>query len=200
MENLKLKAAKEQFSQSLMSLIPFENSDFNQILDDAKIKKFETLEHLYFANEPSDHMYFVCSGLVRMYYVTSDGEEMNKSFHIEGRIVSGMYNQYLNSWPRFSLQALEPTNVLCLKTTRLKALFQSSIKWANLGLVFYQQLAQRKESREASFLLDSPEQRYLDFLEQEPELAERLPNYHLASYIGVKEQSLSRIRRRLKMS
>jgi CRP-like cAMP-binding protein len=61
-------------------------------------------------------------------------------------------------------------------------------------------VAIRKERREGEFLLDSAEQRYQRLLTEQPELAERLPLYHLASYLGVTDVALSRIRRRLKQS
>jgi hypothetical protein len=59
-------------------------------------------------------------------------------------------------------------------------------------------LAVKKTSREAGFLLDSAEQRYKSFLEQEPELVRRLPLYHIASFLGITDVALSRIRRRIK--
>ena len=59
-------------------------------------------------------------------------------------------------------------------------------------------LALRKTHREATFLLDPAEQRYRQLLREEPALCERLPLYHVASYLGITDVALSRIRRRIK--
>jgi CRP-like cAMP-binding protein len=61
-----------------------------------------------------------------------------------------------------------------------------------MGKIF----AEQKEAL-ASYYTDSPEQRYLKLLKAKPELVQRIPQYHLASYIGVKPESLSRIKKRL---
>jgi len=56
--------------------------------------------------------------------------------------------------------------------------------------------AQQQETM-ATYFTDSPEQRYLKLMEQRPELLQKIPQYHIASYVGVKPESLSRIRKRL---
>ncbi len=55
----------------------------------------------------------------------------------------------------------------------------------------------QKEEREASFLLDSPEDRYQKLFIQSPEILQRAPQYHIASYLGITPETLSRIRRKL---
>lgn len=69
--------------------------------------------------------------------------------------------------------------------------------WRQLREFLILRLALRKEAREADLLLLSPSERYLLFMKTYPELTEILANYHIASYLGISEVSLSRIRSRL---
>ena len=87
---------------------------------------------------------------------------------------------------------------LSIPVAGLNALYRESLAWANFGRMYMETIAVRKAKREAAFLLDSAERRYLDFLQESPELAERLPLYHIASFLGITDVALSRIRKRIK--
>lgn len=158
---------------------------------------FTPNEMLYRSGDAVSHVYFICSGLVRYFYLSTDGKEHNKSFIRESQF-AGAYRYPARAEPhRFHIQALEPTLTLAIPLDGLHRLYRESLSWANFGRVFMEELVVRKTDREAAFLLDSAEERYQRFLEQEPMLAERLPLYHIASYIGVTDVALSRIRKRL---
>ena len=153
---------------------------------------------LHRAGEIAKSVFFICSGLVRFYYITEDGKEHNKSFSRENQFAGAIQYTLQPEPVRFHIQALEPTRTLAIPLQDLNALYQQSLPWANLGRLYMETLAVRKSAREAGFLLDSAEQRYKNFLEEEPELAPRLPLYHIASFLGITDVALSRIRRRIK--
>ena len=153
---------------------------------------------LHRAGELADHVFFICSGLVRFFYITEDGKEHNKSFSRENQFAGALQYSVQAEPCRFAIQALEPTQTLAISLQGLNNLYQQSVAWANLGRLYLETLAVRKTEREAGFLLDSAEARYKDFLDQEPELVERLPLYHIASFLGITDVALSRIRRRIK--
>lgn len=155
-------------------------------------------ELLHRTGELAHNVFFICSGLVRFFYITADGKEHNKSFSRENQFAGALQYSMSPEPCRFSLQALEPTQTLAISLQGLNSLYQRSVAWANLGRLYMETLAVRKAEREAGFLLDSAEDRYKDFLNQEPELVERLPLYHIASFLGITDVALSRIRRRIK--
>lgn len=172
--------------------------------DLAKINKYVTSvsfspgERLHSAGEIANRVFFITSGLVRLYYVTADGKELNKSFTRENQFVGGAHS-FQNKEPgRFFVEAMEPTDCLAIPLSGLNTLYLESLAWANLGRQFMEAFASKKMLREAEFLLDSAEDRYKKFLGEQPELANRLPLYHIASYLGITDVALSRIRKRIK--
>jgi CRP-like cAMP-binding protein len=152
------------------------------------------------AGDVAEQVFFICRGLVRFYYLTVDGKEHNKSFATEGQFAGSILSSTRREPSRFFIQALEPVAALAISTDALEHLYVQSAVWANIGRKYMEGVAIRKERREGEFLLDSAEERYRRLLTEQPQLAERLPLYHLASYLGVTDVALSRIRRRLKAS
>lgn len=169
-----------------------------------KVRKFCTPAYfpkdkaLHRSGDIANSVFFICSGLVRFYYISEEGKEYNKSFSHENQFAGAVQYAAQPEPCRFYIQALEPTHTLAISLEGLNTLYQESLAWANLGRLHMESLAVRKTSREAGFLLDSAEQRYKTFLAQEPGLVQRLPLYQIASYLGITDVALSRIRKRIK--
>ncbi len=155
---------------------------------------FRKGDYLVRAGEENGGLYFVARGLVRFVYVTEDGREFNKSFASEGTFVGCLRSMLTRQCCRFAIQALEDSEMLLLPNQARLALYQRFPEWERLGRLLAEQLALKKEAREAELLLDSAETRYRHFLAEHPDLAERLPQYHIASYLGITHVALSRIR------
>ena len=150
------------------------------------------------AGELSRHLYFIQSGLLRLYYTSSEGKERNKAFYGSGQVTGAVSAAIAGTPAPFSIQALEPTITL---RADFDTLFRNSHQHPELARVQIDLLASafiRNERREAMLLTCSAEQRYQWLCDHEPELLERLPQFHIASYIGVDAVSLSRLKRKLK--
>ena len=148
------------------------------------------------AGEPSTAMCFVNSGLLRFYYQTADGKEFNKAFSRENEFAAA-YSAYLTDAPaRFSIQALEPCQLLVAELREVVALFEAHRCWERFGRLVAEQLYIKKERREAEFLLDDASTRYRAFQAQHPGLESRLTQYHVASYLGITPVALSRLRKK----
>ena len=173
------------------------NSEIEKIKPYCKLLRFADSEHLCVAGDQVDNIFFVVSGLVRFYYLTDDGKFHNKSFSMENQFAGAMQPPNNKEKVRFNIQALEPCLTLAIPVKQLYALYTQSLLWANIGRVQGETLALRKQRREEQFLLDSAETRYQSFIQQYPTLVNRLPLYHIASYLGITDVALSRIRRRL---
>lgn len=141
-------------------------------------------------------LFLILKGLVRFVYATPDGKEYNKSFAAENEFVGCLLSMLSAQACRFSIQALEDCQCLLLSNEKRKQLYQTHTQWERVGRVLAEQLALKKEAREAEFLLDSAEIRYQRFISEHPDWAQRLPQYHIASYLGITDVALSRIRHR----
>jgi CRP-like cAMP-binding protein len=150
------------------------------------------------AGEASERLCFVNSGLLRFFYRDTEGNESNKSFSRENDF-AGAYSAWLTGTPaRFSIQTLEPTQLLEARFADITALFEAHACWQKLGRLLAEDLYVRKEQREAEFLLDDAETRYRNFQRHYPDLEARLAQYQVAAYIGITPVALSRIRARMR--
>ena len=142
-------------------------------------------------------IHFLRLGLVRYFYLTEDGTEHNHTFAGEESLV-GCFPVLAGaeSCP-FTVEALEPTHTLRIGPEVVRAFASRHPCWNQLWIRLVEHAALRKAAREQSFLLDSVEQRYRRFLTDHADLAHRIPQYHIASWLGITPVALSRIRKRI---
>ena len=146
----------------------------------------------------SDHrVLFVEDGLLRFYYPAGDGRESNKAFVGQGEFAGALAAADLGVPILYGIDALEDATVRTISVDDFRALFDVSPAFERLGRRLAERILVRKERRARSLLLQNAAQRYVAFLEDEPDLAQRVPQYHVASYLGVTDVHLSRVRREL---
>jgi len=138
---------------------------------------------------------FIQAGLIR-YFVNQDGDEKIYSFGLENDFVCD-YESFLPQRPcRRAIQAIEDSHVLVISAASLQRLFAELTHGERFGRVVIEQIFVKTIGQLVSLYTDSPEGRYQAFLDEYPTLSTRITQYHIASYVGVKPQSLSRIRAR----
>ena len=155
-------------------------------------------ELLLAPGDPLGYIYFVASGLLRIYYqVENKGNfrEFNKSFATENMMVAGSMDENGNV-SEYGIEALEDSTLMVASLEEFRQAMRRFPVFAEWRRAYLSQLALRKTRREREFLTGSALQRYMAFIEQEPELARRLPQYHIASYLGITDVALSRLRGR----
>ena len=140
---------------------------------------------------------FVAGGLVRFYYPSDDGRESNKAFVSEGEFAGAIASAQLGAPLLYGIEALEESTVLAAPYGAFAALMDADSAFERLGRKLAELILARKERRMRAFLLQSATERYLDLERQRPDLLQRVPQYHLASYLGVTDVHLSRLRREL---
>jgi CRP-like cAMP-binding protein len=161
---------------------------------------FEKNDYLICAGDVAENFYFITEGLVRFFYSTEGGKEINKYFAMENDFAGSFHSLVLYAPCGFFIQALENTNTLVLPTQLLRELYDRHSCWERLGRGNAEHLLLIKEAREKELLLDSLETRYRRFLIEYPGLVNRIPQYHIASFLGVTNVALSRIRRKINQS
>lgn len=158
---------------------------------------FNRNDILVSAGEPVNNFFFIVKGLVRFFYTTENGKEFNKAFAPENHFVGSFGAEVLREPCRFSIQALEKTEALLIPVEVIREGYDRHHSWERVGRKMAERVAITKELREGEFLLDSAETRYRRFLAEHPSLAERLNQYHIASYLGITDVALSRIRKNI---
>jgi CRP-like cAMP-binding protein len=141
---------------------------------------------------------FIIKGLMR-YYLTQDGEEKTFYFAKENEFVSN-YESFVPQVPSLkSIEALEDTTAYVISYDNLNRLYSTMANGERMGRLIIEQVFVQALQNLNSFYSDTPEQRYEKLLQTHPDLQQRIPQYYIASCVGVKPQSLSRIRKRLSL-
>jgi CRP/FNR family transcriptional regulator, anaerobic regulatory protein len=139
---------------------------------------------------------FINKGCFRTYYL-SDGKEINTHFAFENEFVTD-YDSFLQEKPsRYFIQALEDAEIVTFNLPALLNAYTQSQNWERFGRMVAEQSYKLTTRRVESFLFMDGEQRYLDLLKNQPHIMERIPLYHIASYIGLERESLSRLRKKI---
>ncbi|MFN8355085.1 MAG: Crp/Fnr family transcriptional regulator [Spirosomataceae bacterium] len=178
--------------------IPLTNEEIALIKKQNLIKRYKKEEVLLAEGELATVCYFVLSGCVRAYYLI-DGEERNTEFYLENQTITPIsYQTQLPSG--YYLACLEDCVLAIGSDARNKKLIEQIPKLASLVMQMSSELFIQKAIELDDFKNYNPEQRYLKLIENRPDLVNRVPLYHLASYLGITKVSLSRIRKRISLS
>ncbi len=140
---------------------------------------------------------FVYSGLFRYYITDEKGNEYNKIIFDEGTFPGSMVALLTSTPSQFTIEALEPSSIIEINFKDFRKLL---IEKHDLKLFQIYYLEKNwllaKEPREVEIVQSNATQRYKNFLRKYPSLDERLPQYHIASHLGITPTQLSRIRKK----
>lgn len=155
-------------------------------------KGFRVLER----GKVEKNIFFIKKGIVRA-YTSVDGKEITFWFGKEGATIVSLKG-YVNDEPGYETMELMEDSVLYkLERIQLKALFLDDLHIANWGRRYAEMELLATEERLISMLSAIASERYKELLEKEPDLLQRLPLGSIATYLGVTQASLSRIRAKI---
>ena len=159
-----------------------------------KLRSADSKEMIGFPGDSEHELIFVGQGLLRFYYLSADGKENNKAFIAENQFAGPLASAALGLPLYYGIEALEDTAFLVANFSDFTNLYDEDIVFERLGRKLAELLLIRKELRTRSLLEKTAGERYTDLLAEHPELIQRVPQYHLASYLGITEVSLSRLK------
>ncbi len=147
--------------------------------------------------QKSHEVAFIKTGIVRYFVTLPDGEEASKDFSVAGSFTLSFGSAAARLPAQVAIAAVVPTELVVWPYELLLDLYASDIEWQKLGRRIAELLYVRKEQRELSFLLLDAPARYQKFHDQFGPYADRIPQYYIASYLGIRPPSLSRLRKQL---
>ncbi|MBB2149348.1 Crp/Fnr family transcriptional regulator [Pedobacter gandavensis] len=168
---------------------------WQELLTEQKLAK-----QAYFLREGSTpkRVAFVKKGLLSYFYTDKDGATVIKKFFPEQTLVASTSAMLLQQASQFTIQALEPTEIISYPFEGFRLLTQ---QFPDISRFYIRYLEQHwvieKEIGEISLKYETAGQRYLDFKHKQPQLLQRLKLHHVASYLGITPTQLSRIRAEL---
>jgi CRP-like cAMP-binding protein len=166
-----------------------------------ELSKIEFIKHftkgtiLLEEGKISNECYFIIKGCIRSFY-NKDGEEKTTEFYIEEQaVIPSAYGKKISS--EYYIECIEDT-IAGVGTPELEAeMYQKFPQIESLNRALGEAIIAKYQDTFADFKMASPEERYLSLLKNRPDLFQRAPQHQIASYLGIKPESLSRIRKRI---
>lgn len=161
---------------------------------------FQTLPAKAFfieADKRHEQLWFVTKGLLRGYYINDAGEDISIAFVAEGEWATDYPSLLAHKPSRYTFQCLEPTSLISVPFSHIRKGYDLFTGFERNGRLIAEEILKQQQARIESFQFDSAEQRYLDFIKDNPNLFSRISLTHLSSYLGIERPSLSRIRKKI---
>lgn len=140
--------------------------------------------------------YFVLSGCIRQ-YIIKNGDERVTKFYTEEEWILPAIGQDSNLASKYFLDCVEDSSLVIANDRDGSELMKNNLKFQELAQLILEKEIMNQQQHFAEFQNSTPEERYLKLQQTNPRLIERVPQFQLSSYIGVKPESLSRIRKRI---
>lgn len=145
--------------------------------------------------QKSKESYFVLKGCIRTYYII-DGEEKTTDFYTEMDALTP--HCVINKTPSQYFISCTEDSILLISNSDMEVEVNSKFpKFDTMCRMLTEELLAKERIDFDEFKTSSPEQRYLNLIQKRPDLIQRVPQHQLASYLGIKPQSLSRLRARI---
>ncbi|MBP6334225.1 MAG: Crp/Fnr family transcriptional regulator [Bacteroidia bacterium] len=187
---------KNKFVEYFSKISPLTEEETKGIEEAMCVKTFKQGTILLKEGQLSIDTYFILEGCIRE-YVLIDGEDKTTNFFTEEQWVISLNNFGTPSPASNNLICVEDTTVSVGNEKSAQEMFKQFPRFETISRAVMETFFTEQKKILTSFFTDSPEQRYLILLKSRPDLFQRIPQYHIASYIGVKPESLSRIRKRV---
>jgi len=183
---------------ALSKAVNMDADAFNLSLPYWKIKAYKKGEFYNEYHNVCKHLGFIIHGVFRIYRIDDDtSEEKNMLFFSKGKFVAS-YTSFLSQQPcNYYTASVDTSLILYIHIDHLNKLYSESHQWERFGRYIAENAFHQLMANTEGFLFKSAEERYQDMMAQHPEIFSTVPLYHLASYLGIKAPSLSRIRKRM---
>lgn len=155
--------------------------------------RFEKKAKMTDLGQPEMHMYYVLSGIARKYFIQDKTEHIT---HIvkEGGILGSAASFFSGQPSKYIIEAMEPVTAISVSKQNLEALISKNKKWERIGRIIITHYFLVQERRILDNLRYSTKERFVRFMNANPDLLLRVPQKYLASYLNIKPETFSRLK------
>ena len=181
---------------SIKQMTGFSEVEIKNILENFDTKFIKKKTTILATGAISKEIYLILSGCMRLFY-EKDGEEISAYFFTEG-MFAGSYESFISQQPaRHTIEALEDCEVLSIQYENWQELLLTVPRMNEFVRKILEVVFISLHQLFTSQILESPEERYLNLMKYKPGLMKRIPQHHIATFLGITPVSLSRIRNRV---
>lgn len=185
----------EQMIHRFRNLSPLTDKDVEALLQVSRELEIGRNDILQPIGHTCRTVYFILSGALRIFYMQQD-RDITESFEFENQVVARAESLFSGKPSRKGIQALEDSRLVAIDADQLFELFNRHHGLERLFRKITEQAYVKTVNRLESLQFYSAEERYRNLLTEQPNLLQRVPLKHIASYLGITQVSLSRIRAR----
>lgn len=182
--------------QSFLNEFQLSKEEFELVCELAVAKEYKAHEVIFQADRVFDYFIFVEEGMIRSFRLV-DGNDYTYSFFLPGEICVDFQSYLQGVESNHFFETLVPTRIVRCEKAKIEALFNEHPRIERIAREMAEKAYIKAVERLKEFQVESLETRYLRLIENQEELFKSAPLQHIASYLGVKPQSLSRIRAKL---
>jgi len=177
--------------------VPLEDDDINSINDHFKHKTLKNKDYLLQSGQICKSFYFVDKGCLRMFFYNSKGIEQTVQFAIEDWWITDYFSLFDQTKSEYNIQATENSGILCIDYNDYNNLLREAPVLESYFRIMAQRALASSQWRLRLIFELSKEEMYLQFSSSFPQFVQRVPQYMLASYLGLTPEYLSEIRKRI---
>ena len=172
------------------------SSEWSIFFDFCQTKSFRKKDRLLSEGQHSRNLFYVVEGLLFANQINQDGDKQVTQFAREDYWIADLYSFFSGEKAIYTIEALEETKVICLSRENFEKACKQAPALDRYFRILFQNAYVANQQRILGRMTLDAKSRYEDLVEHNPDLVKRVPQFLLASYLGIKPQSLSRIRKR----
>ncbi len=186
----------QQVRKFYEKFIPLTEEEWNLLGPKFRIKHIRKGEKFQEAGDICNDVTYCNYGLLKAFHI-KDGKEYIESFFSQDEYMSDYCSFLLRQPSMIYIEALEDCELVLLDYDTIQQLYNKVSNLQKFGRLMAEFLFTQISLRNNSLLFETPEERYVKFSKNRPDLLQRVPQYMIASYLGVTPEALSRIRKRM---
>ena len=182
--------------KNIRELVPLTEPEVELICDAFKPRHLKKKEHLLQKGDPSNHMRFVSEGCMKVYSVDKDGQDHILQFGISGWWINDLYAFLTKTPATFFIQAITDSTMYQVHRDRLNELYDEVPMMDRFFRIKTQNGYVALQERTILSMSETAEQRYSRFINRYRDMEQQIPQYMIASYLGITPEHLSAIRKK----
>lgn len=186
-----------KLSTFLTSNLDIKNEYLEELLQGCNCRSIQTGNYLLRQGENCQYSFFVEKGLLRKYGIDEKGKEIILQFAPENWFITDRDSSYFKNPSRYFIQALEDSRVFLLDEDFIQQLGKKVPGFSEFNNRLLHNHIRHQTHRIYELLSATAEERYLSFIQTYPDITLRVPQWMIASYLGMTPESLSRVRKEL---
>lgn len=175
---------------------PVEEEAFNKYADLHRAVQIRKWDHLSREGDSVKNLYYLHSGVLRCYYL-NDGVEHTSNFFFSPDLITDLDALRENKPALSNIQAMKDSVCFEANFAEVEELAYEYPSLLKCFFKMYEAILRSSINRQVSLIYDSPKQRYLNLFKERPNVIAEIPQHHIASYLGIKPETLSRIRKKI---